>query len=320
MQRHLTYIDWLKSFAIISVVLFHCSWFEDCYTASFFSISIPLFFVIYGGLTLQKDYDFKTILWRNLHLLFIIAFWGALSTIICMYSRSEPITVKMVISHVCSLDVYYCTHLWFVCSLIVLNFLHPFLRWFVKSYTTKDILILWAIVGLIGLQGLDNFLRPISMLDNWNGYCLFYYIGGYLLMTNQLSAKSLPTWSVMLLAILGYLMMLTHNWLLLTNEWWYNHFLHYDMFFDSYRTYPCALLTFAVFELASRIPMREVGSITYIARYTFAIYLIHWTLLIPTNHFMSSTWGKPFILIPISLLIAILLDRIPFVRKIIQNR
>lgn len=319
-SRHLAYIDWLKIFAIILVVMRHLSWFNDHVTSSLFSICIPIFFVINGGLSLQRDYSFTTILHRNLHLLFIVAFWGCLSSVIWMSARSEPISVKQIISHVCSLDAPYCNHLWFVCSLIVLNFLQPFLREFIKSHNTKEIVILWAIIGVISFQGLDRFLRPISIMENWNGYSLFYYIGGYLLLSNRINTKNLPTWSVSLLAILGFLILLTHNWLLTSNEWWYNHFLHNDLHFDSFRTYPCALLTLAIFELASRIPLGETSVITYIARYTFAIYLIHWTLLLPTNLYIHTAWCKPIILIPVSLLIGILLDKIPYIRKIIQNR
>lgn len=320
MPRHFTYIDWLKCLAIIMVVLRHCSWFNDCFTASLFSICCPLFFIINGALCLQKDYDVATILRRNLHLLFIVAFWGSISTIICMYYRSEPITVKMVISRVCSLDAPYCNYLWFVCSLIVLNFLQPFLRAFIKSHTTKELLILWIIIGLISMQGLNNFLHPISIMSSWNGYSLFYYIGGYMLITDKINVKRLSTWIVLLFAVIGYVLMVLHNWLLTSNDWWYCHFLHNDIFFDSYCTFPCALLSFAIFELFRRLPLKEVRFVTYIANYTFAIYVIHWCLLLPSNQLISSFWLKPIVIFLVSMLIGMLLGKIPYVCRIIQNK
>ncbi len=320
MSKHFTYIDWLKCIAITMVIMRHCSWFNDCITASIASVCCPLFFIVNGGLVLQKDYDFSTILRRNIHLLFIVVFWGVISTIICMYNRCEPISAKMVISRVCSLDLGYCNHLWFVCTLIVLNFLQPFLREFVKTHGTKDILALWIVVGLVSMQGFNNFLRPISIMDNWNGYNLFYYIGGYLLMTDKLKIKQLPTWGIIISIVFGYMLLLLHNWLLVTNEWWYSHFLHNDMHFDSFSTIPCALLTFSVFELFSRIQFKEIKIITHIAKYTFAIYLIHWVLLIPAKHFIENIVILPFILLPASLLIAIALDYIPYTRKLIHNK
>jgi surface polysaccharide O-acyltransferase-like enzyme len=320
MSRHFIYIDWLKSLAIIVVVLFHCGWFNHWLTVAFFPFAVPLFFVISGGIALQKDYDFTTVLRRNIHLLFIVAFWGALSTIICMYHRAELISPKIIISHVCSLDVPYCNHLWFLCSLIVLNFLQPFLREFTKTHSTRDVLIVWGLIGLMSFQGVNNFLRPISIMSNWNGYSLFYYLGGYLLMSNQLNSKRLPTWSILLMAIGGYSLMLIHNWLISTNEWWSNHFLHYDTFFDSYSTFPCAILTFSIFELFSRFSMKEISVITYISKHTLAIYVIHWVLLIPIYLLIDSIWVKPLILIILSLLLTMILERIPYVCRIVQNK
>ena len=320
MPRHLAYIDWLKCLAIMMVVMYHCAWFNNTLTASLFSICCPLFFIINGGLSLQKDYDFATILRRTVHLLIIALFWGCLSTVIYMCHQSEPLTIKIIVSHICSLDAPYCNHLWFVCSLIVLTLFQPFLREFVKTHQTKEVFLLWVIVGLISLQGINNFLRPISIMSNWNGYSLFYYIGGYLLTSNRLGLKCLPTWSILSFIALGSLLLVLHNWLLTTNDWWFNHFLHNDMFFDSYSTIPCAILSFAVFEFFSRIPLKDSRIASYIAKYTFAIYLIHWTLLIPANNLMGTSIVKPFVLILVSLLIGLAIDFIPYLNRIIRYK
>ena len=141
-----------------------------------------------------------------------------------------------------------------------------------------------------------------------------------MLITDKVDVKRLPTWVLLLLAIVGYGLMVLHNRLLTSNDWWYNHFLHNDMFFDSYCTFPCALLSFAIFELFRRLPLKEVRFVTYIANYTFAIYVIHWCLLLPSNQLISSFWLKPIVIFLVSMLIGMLLDKLPYVRRIIQNK
>ena len=173
---------------------------------------------------------------------------------------------------------------------------------------------------LVSLQGVNTFLRPLAFTLSWNGYSLFYYIGGYLLTTNKLEVKRLPTWSIAILVVSGYLLMLLHNWLLTVNDWWYHHFLHGDMFFNGYCACPCALLAFATFELFSRLRLKEVGAVACVAKYTFAIYLIHWPLLIPAKNLMGTSWIKPIVVFLVSLSIGFLLDRIPYICRIVQNK
>ena len=100
--------------------------------------------------------------------------------------------------------------------------------------------------------------------------------------------------------------------------------------YKGYNNVPAVLYSIAVFvfikQLSQRINEqgRLYGLICRFAGYTFAVYLIHWYVLdLLTKIFKLDEFsivyrvGMPFIIIPICIIIAFVLKKIPIVKRIV---
>lgn len=122
------YVDYIKTIAILLVIIYHCKIFsnDSFIAAAIMSICVPLFFSVNGLLMLKKERSIKYITYKNLKILFLIVFWG-IFTNLCLELmwKDGHIDTKTIIMNLYNLKINYCNHLWFLCTLIVLNLINP---------------------------------------------------------------------------------------------------------------------------------------------------------------------------------------------------
>ncbi len=72
------YVDYIKTTAILLVIIYHCKIFnnDSFIAAAIMSICVPLFFAVNGFLMLKKERSIKDLTYKNLKILFLIVFWG----------------------------------------------------------------------------------------------------------------------------------------------------------------------------------------------------------------------------------------------------
>lgn len=191
-------------------------------------------------------------------------------------------------------------------------------------------------IYLVSLGFVLNFLFPfldrvlpgtlfsgVIRLDigNGNGY-LWYALTGYLLTHFEVSKKE--RYVIYLLGAAGLLLHIGGTWRLSFEAG------EVVKTYKGYGNVPCMLYSVAIFCLAKQLFAQPVRLaffhrlILLLGRYSFAIYLLHWFMIkvlryyFPINvHAIIYRLGTPLVIIPICILIAWGLRKVPLLRQIV---
>lgn len=184
MEERLNFLDNIKAISIFGIIIYHCLYKYDTGTTwSNFYMGVPLFFAVNGYLMLRKERELKTIMRKNIKIVLLVLVWGVIFTSACMVYKNDSFSIINLGQHIIKLDLYYCNYLWFLCILIGLNCINPFISKYVNN--GGNILYLTIIVCL------TSFMGPLISHFNVIGRCcwLFYYIGGYCLVSSLIDVK-----------------------------------------------------------------------------------------------------------------------------------
>ena len=85
------YIDYIKALGIMLVILYHCQYvpFHSMLIQGIYAMCVPLFFMVNGYLMLRKEYPIRTLLKKNLKIVFVMFFWAFVSTAVTMLINDE---------------------------------------------------------------------------------------------------------------------------------------------------------------------------------------------------------------------------------------
>ena len=109
------WLDWIKALAITLVVLFHSGAVTCKATAPLLAMGVPLFFVANGALVLRKERDISYFIKKVLKILFLIVFWGTLTSLSAMHFKGESLSVTKGIVHALNMHMEYGAHIfWFL--------------------------------------------------------------------------------------------------------------------------------------------------------------------------------------------------------------
>ena len=210
-KNRIIYLDLLRIFAIISVVLFHVikhnwnvldvnsnDWFIYNIFYPILKWNVPIFVMISGALFLNKKQDIKILYKKNiLRILSIFIIWSliyAIYTFINDGNLNEAVQTFF--------KGYY--HLWFLYLIIGLYILVPILRKIIENENiTKYFLILSGIftfivpmiITVIKIISINAGETAQSIVDNLNinmfiGYT-FYFVLGYYLNNIKINKKTI---------------------------------------------------------------------------------------------------------------------------------
>lgn len=182
-MKQIVYLNYIKIIAIIFVLIYHSEVTNDIYSSAFLSMCCPLFFVVNGYLMLRKEHSLSYLLRNNVKIFLMILFWGGICTCIYAYLQGEHFGVLSMFRHIKQLDHNYSDHLWFFCTLFILNLINPFIYKYLSTDGNKIYLLL--ILTICSLPVFRQIYPLLMPLGDWQSYSLLYYVAGFCLLSNE---------------------------------------------------------------------------------------------------------------------------------------
>ncbi|MDY5911142.1 MAG: acyltransferase [Inconstantimicrobium porci] len=364
-KRRLYYMDLIKFIAMIFVCCYHFSWAGISYAdkinatvsikMAIFSINsmcVPLFFLVNGGLILNKELYSQTFVKKVIRLFLVYFIWRAITILVIASYKGIPINSYgevellkgILFDELRGVDL---SHFWFIKTLIKIYLVVPFVKAeydYLSNEQKRDNFIKYFLGALLTVSffipDINNMIKVVPKLRNaaiydfshYNivpgivGTMLCYFIIGGLLVKYSERIKLISIWKVVLTFFAGMLMLFA--------EWYIVSKVagsEFDIVFKGYSTIGCMLMSMSFFVMMQRIPnsfieknQRLKSFITIMGTNTFTVYYLHWifgyTLL---SHFTINTSGivvnfiKAVVITVIFSYVGALLRKIPIIKKLI---
>lgn len=319
----LSYIDSIKGLGIILIILYHCGYvpFDSLLIRGIYAMGVPLFFAVNGYLMLRKEHSIRSLLMKNLKMLFVLFFWAFVATAIYMFrcgdwqshSMSECCTI--LFENSMGTTTPYSNYLWFLKALFALNLLNPVIYYFIH-YKRNGVYYLLVLSFFCTARFFNNIIEEFyNPFSPYNWFSVLYYILGFALLDGQLKTDKLKTWHVSGIIIV-----------LIIGQWGYNLILKEgffaqeacisDVVWDGYNAPLIILLTAATCLLFQRIQWKEEGILQAIGKYSLPIYLMQtpiirlWKMALPLESWKQSSHALGIILPILTLTTCYLLARL----------
>lgn len=332
------YISLLSIISAISVVYLHTNgcfwafsksryWFTANIIECVFFFAVPVFFMITGVnlIDYQKKYSTKEYFKKRIKKVLIpFLVWSLIGLIHCLiqkYISIHDLGIRFIINGILNSKIV--SIYWFFPPLFCVYLVLPLFA-SVKD-EKKDKLFLFLIIIYILFDVFIPFVNNVFNLGLQipitifvlSGYFVYVLIG-YLLDKYELKTKYRVL--IYIGAILGLLAHIigTYIYSMKASE--------IDFTFKGYTNLPGILYSVGVFVFVKQISknIKDNKIISFLSSYTFPIYLIHWFIIdIGLTIFNFNTLsivyrlGYPLIIIPVCILIAFILRKIPLIKKIV---
>ena len=340
----LGYLDFLKTIAIFLVITLHVSllnfdffdkgrfilssWLQYC--LRLISEGVPLFFMINGLHLLGRYIDKQKVIKNINHIFLLYIFWSIVFIANKIWSIGDYIGLKDIMQHFITGD--YTTILWFYKSLIFVYLLYPIIKMLFdinrKLYenTFWCLLIIISTIRILaevdiifreygGVSGISSFFTEFfPVADKGTASVLFFMLGGMLAKNEILINKYKKI--LILIAFCAWIIQITWFTLLsyvkgatFTSFWFGNIF--------------SILICIGIFAAVRGIRFGRFTSQIFkiIGSNTNGIYVLHTILLSHIFNPLEGLHGKVIFTIGImflSLIISLILGRIPIVRALIK--
>lgn len=352
-SKRIFYFDVLRALAIIGIVFCHAAMpfvvsgihTSQFYVSAFFDclrdFSIPVFVMLSGALLIGKKDSFKDFFKKRLSRIFIpFLFW----VIVYIAYSSAYITHGFSLSN--AIDIFFGTSgtlgvtFWFIWMIIVAYFgifiINKCMSHFENPNRFMNVLTLIAVAYIL-ICDFSSF-NPLSPKIVYFLSFLAYVVIGYFITHNDWLESRFDSRILLLiasvLAIVSYCSYI-FNFVVprsvIAGQFVYLSYFNVTILFIS-------LMVFLSFKFLSvggyleRIEHNSIGkALTVISKYSFGIYLIHYLILyrlkINILNFVNYLGQNPLIWIPllvilaviISLIILMIFDKIPYLRKVTGN-
>ena len=292
----LTYIDYIKAFAISLVIILHSQYFpfESLFFKSMYSMCVPLFFMVNGYLMLRKEHSISDMLRKNAKLLVVLFCWAILATSETMIWKGEWANGfarggKTLILNAMHISMNYCGHLWFLRTLFFLNILNPILYYFIH-YNKRGMYYLIVILFLCTTRFFDIIIGKFyNPLYGWDWYPVLYYVLGYALLDGHLRTEKLKAWHVGIAVVVLLLMQWGYNWVFLNGPLAELNLSHgwiptNEVVWFGYWSPIIVLATAGVCLFFQKIEWKENAFWSYVGRNSLPIYLMQSTVISLLNH------------------------------------
>ena len=297
-QRRIEWIDYVRAFAIICVVLCHAT--QGIYSMdlnpvlslstrsriflfssfTFGRLGVPLFLMITGSLLLSREYDSSRIIsfWENswLHLLLCVIFWFVVYDVfLSLYSHQSFNTIQ-ILEEFLFLRKVNMSHVWYLPMILGMYILIPFVAGTLNRYDAKIFilpLIIYTFYAFVP-PVLNVIFRAYAM-DTVSNQFSYGFSGGefglYIIFGYFISKKSIfkrfKTSIVALLLIAGFAAVVY------LQSWSYSKNVEYAVWYNNFLL---LITTMCLYELFSRIKKNYFYNvIKYVSVYSFPVYLTH---------------------------------------------
>lgn len=358
-KKRIDFLDLLKCFALFCMIFYHGlldtfhypldgASVQNCVYYILMGISsccVPIFFLVNGGLLLNRKMILKMHMQKIVHLLAIFAVWDFLDVWITSWYTGKRLSAKELGKTLWNMTSGWNNHLWFLMALAVLYLLFPIIKnaydtdqkiciyflavTFILSIGNKTLNIGADVAGsFIGRQIVPegfNFFHDLNFLSNIRGYSIVYFIlGGYLtahreklLRTSRKKYGILFAVSLLLLIIWGEIRTAFQGSV-------------YDIVWGGYDTIFTVGITISLFGLALTYKYRDrlwQKGIRIISKNSLGIYLCQ-TLVLRITGGAVKKYINPgnmlmfllylFCVMILCLLISIFMRKIPLVNKLVS--
>lgn len=321
MMKRIYYYDALKCLAIFIVCFAHANVLETnildnpsgltyfhYWLESFYSVSIPLFFMVNGALLLNTEFDTYRNIKKILKILFLVYAWAIILLLILKYICHDTYTIKSFFASVWYLKMTRANHLWFLKAIISIYLLLPLIK-IAYDRNKKDVLIFTVSIIFIlsfGNTFINNSAMVIQYLadvqylknDNFNffkelnpfGYfcfAIFYFIIGGIL-AKKISNKEFTVNKTILISVCILSQTFTFMYGCLMT---YKFNTHYEVVWNGFDTVMTLSLSTSIFILFSQFEYnRQVNRIvSFIGNNTLGIYILHMIYIGMFKHLFKET-------------------------------
>ncbi len=338
MGKRIFYLDFLRGFAIIMVLILHSisgyivradlfsttSWYANLLLNAFARTGVPIFFMISGCLILSSDSTgnfgefYKK---RLMHVAVPLVFWNiAYFVCKCIVGHIE-FDVRILLSDFINCGSEY--HLWYLYTLIGIYLIAPFLKILVDRCSMKQ--LVWLLVLMMLCTTIRPFINTVTPSGVYvylfeplfNGY-IACFLMGYILSKINYDRKVVLAFLIAgVLAFAGSLL-LNHTSSssaginLVANSGY--SLCHYVL--------AAAIFVLSKFVFEKRTFLK--GFTSTLARCSFGIYLIHAAVIdVVSKYFMidaSPIVSSAYVFVisfVVSFAISFLLGKIKYVKKIV---
>ncbi|MDZ8228070.1 acyltransferase [Nostoc sp. ChiVER01] len=359
-KNRIFYYDAIKVFAIYLVCIYHYNninynilnnpnlgVYINYYFYGISSIAVPLFFMVNGGLLLNKPYKLRSHLKKVLYMYILVYMWSFISLIIFIPIERASYSLKYFFNAWFFLKQGTTDHLWFLKTLISVYLLFPFIKEF-YDIPERQLLKLFCFIVFVFSFGnlfLNTMLNSVKFFLGFNHfndnsfdffllispfgnyyYAFFYFIAGGILsekvknnkinVSNRVLLTSFFT-ALFVLFLYGVLMTASSNTV-------------YDTVWNGNYSIMTLIMSVSTFLFFSKLTYENENinhCLAIIGASTLGIYLVHrfvgavtipyFRHLILSNSFvLNILYG--FFLVLSSLLIVLLLKKLPLLRKTVD--
>ena len=202
-KNHIYNVDWLKTIAILAVLLLHCSskyllpdfvfqpnWYCGVFFESLSRFGVPLFIMVSGFLILRKDQPISSVPRRIKSVLIPFIFWLVVYVIAkfaMIYHSFDLIQFGYFLIQAFLDPTIVSIEFWFVYMIVGLYIFSPIITTWLHNaeiYEIEYFLIVWALISFVGFSNVDFLLY--DYLKYFTG-SIGYFILGYYLYIKQKS-------------------------------------------------------------------------------------------------------------------------------------
>lgn len=334
MKKHVAYLDYLRSYAMIMVVLLHCigffiteeknfgttSWYINLVVNAFSRTAVPIFLMISGYLMLSSEgaSDMRGFYKKRLGRIVIpLVFWNVIYYIFDVIKNNSTLSFASFFNGFFSTGTYY--HLWYLYMLGVLYLLTPFIKCITDRCSIRQLTLL--VVILFSSSTIFPILNTVFSLHIrlFDALCNGYipcYILGYILAKADFGKGDTLFFGIFAFVCLFLSVVINHanssaGYINLVTNSGYS-FCHIGM----------AASAFVIFRFFAT---RANRTVQFVAKYSFGVYLVHIIVLevimeffcIDASPIVTSLYLFAVTTV-LSLLISFVIMKIKYLNKVIS--
>lgn len=334
-STHMLWLNDMRIFAAVAIIMVHVSqpfatlstekdsieWWISNFYLSLNMWGVPVFVMISGAilLTLEREYSSFTSFYKKRHnrLFLPVMFW-TIFYLILYYFKSKILNLPFGYSELQQMLLqgrpYY--HMWYLYMIPGLYLVTPYIKKIIKHSSRRELIMLAVILMIlsnIATIYTDPHSQPVFIL--MFPFYLGYFLTGYLISTSEIKipVKYLMTFFI----ILAIAITIGEA----------NFPKHFKMNFSITMILMSITLMFIIKNVHGKIPINS-NIRKKLASFSLGAYLIHPAVLIvirKMHYFGLSTEHNLWLIIPlitflttaISLIIAYIFSKIPFLKKVI---
>lgn len=230
--------------------------------------AVPVFFMVNGALTLNRDYCLSEILKKAATLFRKIAIFVPLTALGYAYLHDQEIlTIKELLYRSYNWQGNGVQHLWFLFSMLTIYLLYPAINLIYKERGGKNLYIILIFVLTFGNSGINllynlicylgniqadfiydrDFFNGINFLHGWYSWVIVYYMLGAKMVKRQYNRKSVIGALLVLIGCSVFYVWMCNSMAIYTGD------KAYMVYFWGYNQIYMLLIVSSIFVLSSKL-------------------------------------------------------------------